>query len=84
MMISVWMIVLLATLPLRSRRSACVAMLIVSRVTGRTWMTAMSAATRKLSVTMESVYLSVPPTLTMIRLPMNAEVGKDIKMGCNH
>lgn len=73
---SVWTIVPTATLPASSNRSACAAMLIVPRVTARTSTTAMCVATPKLSVTMESVCLSVPLTLTMIRLPMNAEVGK--------
>lgn len=71
-----WMIVPMATLPVRSNRTVCIAMLIAPRVTDRTLMTVMCVATRKLSVTTESVYPSVPPTLTMIRQPMNAEVGK--------
>lgn len=75
MMISVWMIVLMDSLQARSNRSVCVAMLIVPRVTDRALMTVMCVTTRKLSVTMESVCLSVPTTLTMMQLPMNVEVG---------
>lgn len=55
MTISVWMIALLATLPMRSNRSVCVAMLIVPRVTDQALMTVMCVATGKLSVIMESV-----------------------------
>lgn len=70
------MIVLMATLPARHNTSACNAMLIVPRVTDQTLMTVMCVKTRKLSVTTESVYISVPTTHIMMRLPMNAEVGK--------
>lgn len=80
---SVWMIVPTATLPARTHRSVCIAMLIVPLVTGRALMTAMCVVTRKLSVTMESVWLSVPTALTMTRLPMNAEVGK-VHVYINH
>lgn len=76
MRVSVWMIVLRATLPASSNRSVCVATLIVRHVTDRASMTVMCVATWKLSATMESVCLSVPATLTMTRPPMNAEVGK--------
>lgn len=76
MRVSVWMIALRATLPASSNRSVCVATLIVRHATDRASMTVMCVATWKLSATMESVCLSVPATLTMIRPPMNAEVGK--------
>lgn len=76
MMTIVWMIVLVASMPVRINRSVCVAMWIVLHVTDQTLMTVWRVATRKLSVTMESVWRSVSTTLTMTRLPMNAEVGQ--------
>lgn len=67
------MIVPMATLPVRSNRSVCVATRIVPLVMDQALMTVMCVATRKLCVTTESVWLSVPAALTMMRLPMNAE-----------
>lgn len=78
-----WTIVPLATLPARSNRSVFVAMLIVPPVTDRALMTVMCVATGKLSVTTESVWPSVPTALTMMRLQMNAEVGK-VEVYFNH
>lgn len=76
MRVSVWLTVLVATLPASSNRSVCVATLTVLPVMGRALMTVMSVTTGKLSVTMESVWLGVPTALTMIRPAVNAEVGK--------
>lgn len=70
------MIVPMATLPARSHRSVCVAILIVRLAMDQALMTVMCVATQKLSVTMESVWLSVSKALTMMQPPMNAEVGK--------
>lgn len=76
MRVSVWTIVLMTTLPVDRIRSVCVATLIVPHVMDRVLMTVLRVTTWKLSFTMESVCLSVPATLTMIRLPMNAVVRK--------
>lgn len=46
----------------------------MAHVTDQDLMTALSVTTKKLSVTMESVWLSVLKALTMMKQPMNAEI----------